>query len=698
MFKINKNKTYKQNLVFVLGMLVMVIFSIPDIVAQNQKDWNSLSRNWDINECLIPSKENKNITTPWTITRVDQNEESIWNELSCDFMLTTTTQKFGILLNIKNKDDYQLLRICNSVTNPVLQMLRWQYGKFRLWQEIKLPNQLSSEITYNLLLRRAPMVDKEDWRQWKIILTDNSAKQIILKQGIENEQPAFGVGTVGLYSETSDIRFCNFVITSKKTLTTSKALRFPPIFSDGMVLQQQTKIKIWGKANANEKIRIEIAEKSYNTISNKTSDWEIIIPPLKAQTELTIKVFSENDSLIINNVAVGEVWLASGQSNMEMRVWQTDVAEIANELLNDSDLRFFLQPQWPSPQPCFNSGGEWVKADSVSIMGWSAVALSYAFELRKKLQVPIGIISSNWGGTAAESWIPQSMLSTDSITSPILERVNQYQIDLEKGNPIENRYPWSWDVPGQRHTPGYLFNGMVAPHIPFSLKGVIWYQGESNSLRAKQYEHLFPMLISSWREKWQNPNMNFYFVQLSAYDGKQSGSEIEDAWPHLREAQRLTLNKMNNTGMAVSIDLGEKMNIHPYRKREIGIRLSKLALHDTYGFKNIIRSGPLYYNATFNSDHSIIHFTETGTGLKVLNGEILKKFLIAGEDRHFFPATAIILTDGKSIKIFSKEVKKPVAVRYAWENYPEKVNLGNSANLPASPFRTDDYKLELERK
>lgn len=671
----------------------------PSFAGENKKDWTVISGKWTTEQHWFAPVDTSGQTIPyWLVVRSKMNEDSRWDELSFDFKMNDTAenQQFGVLLNFQAKDDYQLLRICNTATKPVIQMLRWQYGDFRVWQEINLPAPLSPEIVYNVSIQRAPLVDIEDWRQWKIILSDKMTSQILLKQGIENEQPAFGLGNVGLYAEKAGIRFGKFSIQSKTILTTTGSLKLAPLFSDGMVLQQRTKIRIWGKAQANEKVKIEIAGKSYYTYSNSTGDWFKSISPLIAQRGLELKVNAGKDSVTVHDIAVGEVWLASGQSNMEMRTWQSDVTMDAKKIVTDDNLRFFLQPNWPSAEPCSDSGGNWVKADSSSVMGWSAVALSFALELRKKLNVPVGIISSNWGGTAIESWIPRSRLATDSLTLPILNRFKQFQKALINREPTETRFPWCWDVPGQRHTPGDLYNGMIAPHIPFVIKGVIWYQGESNSYRSKQYEHLFPMLISSWREMWQNPKMKFYFVQLAGYDGKQSGSEIEDAWPHLREAQMLTLNKLKNTGMAVTIDLGQELNIHPPYKKQVGIRLSNLALHDVYGFPNIVRSSPIFKKAIFKSGQSIIYFSETGSGLKLLKGHVVDGFTIAGEDHFFVPAIATIQPDGRSILVLSKKVKNPVAVRYAWENFPKNANLGNSANLPASPFRTDNWFLNTD--
>lgn len=679
-------------------LLFLSTFLIFTGVAQeNLKDWKSLSGTWKILNGWI-SAEFRGKTANCTIIRNDLQEESRWEVISTDFRIENNVvdTQFGLLLNVRNEGDYQVLRICNFSENPVIQLLRWQYGQFRMWQEYKLPAALVPEKKYQIKVCRAPMVDKEDWRQWKIILSDKTSGQIILKQGIENEHPAFGLGIVGLYIETSGIAFQNFELINQKCLASSGSLRLAPVFNDRMVLQQHSKIAIWGKANPYEKVKIELAGSIYRTVSAKSGDWRISIPPLKTQNGLTMKVATEMESITVHDIAVGEVWMASGQSNMEMRVWQTDVSELSKEIVTDDSLRFFLQPQWVSPIPNFDSGGEWVKADSASVKGWSAVALSFALELRRKLHVPVGIISSNWGGTAIESWIPCSRLSTDSLTLPILKRVNRYQSALEKGELVEERFPWCWDVPGQRHTPGNLFNAMIAPHIPFVIKGVIWYQGESNSNRAKQYEHLFPMLISSWRELWQNPKMGFYFVQLASYDGKQSGSEIEDAWPHLRESQRLTLNMINHAGMAVTVDLGQMANIHPPFKKEVGTRLSRLVLHDIYGFRKIVRSSPLYLKAIFKSNEAIICFSETGQGLKILNDMPLGGFSISGEDGRFVPATANIRTDGRSVRVFCKNVRNPVAVRYAWENFPKNANLGNSANLPASPFRTDNWFLNTD--
>ena len=675
-----------------------IIFMLSSMIsAQTNNDWIPISGKWNIGiEEITPN--NVDNSRLYLIKNKRKQRSDIWESISCDIKVTKQEKesRFGFLLNVKDDNDYQVVRFYNDSINPRIQFLHYKYGRYNLWNEFKLSSSFKPGLVYNVAITRAPLVDKEDWRPWKIIITNKTDNNILLKTGIDNIQPAIGKGITGLYTNTKDVVFSDYTLNEPEYFRKGKELVLAPLFADRMVLQRQSKIKFWGDAHAKEKIRLEIADQTYSTYSDKNGNWILYVLPLEVQTGLTIKVFSEKDSLIINDVAVGEVWMASGQSNMEMRAWQSDVSK---NMPIDDDIRFFIQPHWPSFEACFSSGGKWIKADSTSAPGFSAIAISFAKELKNKLNVPIGIISSNWGGTAIESWFPSSELATNPVTSPILEQIKQYKAILEKGKQVKASYPMNWYVPGQMHTPGWLYNGMIAPHIPYAIKGVIWYQGESNAFNAKRYKELFPMLIKSWRKKWKKDDMYFCYVQLSGYDGKESDSDIKDAWPYIRDVQRLTLDKFNNVGMAVSLDLGEEINIHPYRKNEVGVRLSRLALHDVYKFNDIVRSGPLYESLTGDKNNIIVHFSDTGDKLKVLKDEKnLKGFYIAGKNGAFIPAKAVIMADKKSVKVSSEKVKHPVAVRYGWGNFPSESNLGNSANLPASPFRTDDYALELERK
>lgn len=677
-------------------VVVPLIIAIPSTLFATgyETNWKEISGKWIFDgKEVCPDENYKQEDDQFLCTRKDLTLGSHWEALSVDFQLKDINNKFGVLLNYNDESDYQLLRISNSGVKTVVQMLRWQYGYFRLWQEALLDSTLFVNTTYCLEIEKAPLVDREDWREWKIIIKEKDSGKVLLKQGVDNEQPAFGQGVVGLFSEKTEVLFSGFRIDSKYPLLENGALTLAPVFKDHMVLQQGKEINVWGKYKANQNVKIRIGEETYKVISDEFGNWSLVIPPLNAQTCLEIKITTQDANILIKDVAVGEVWFASGQSNMEMRAWQTDVAESVSELDESSDLRFFLQPNWPAPYPKFNSGGEWLIADSANALGFSAVALRFAVQLQRKLKVTVGIISSNWGGTAIESWLPDSALKSDSQTVDIAKQMDQFQQALEKGEPINVGFPDNWNVPGQRHTPGYLYNGMVYPHSKFSIRGFIWYQGESNANKAYQYEALFKMLISSWREVWQDPELHFLCVQLAGYGGNQSGANIKNAWPQIREAQRVVLNEFRNTGMATAIDLEQGDNIHPKYKKEIGDRLARLALVDVYKFEGIVRSSPLFVDFALDADAAIVNFSNVGEGLEITDGKSLRGFVIAGKNKEFVEATAIIRPDGKSIKVYNKNVKEPVAVRYAWKNNPIDANLGNSDGLPAVPFRTDNWIL-----
>ncbi|MCF3111312.1 sialate O-acetylesterase [Niabella sp. CC-SYL272] len=658
-----------------------------------QTEWKQLSGAWNISGSQVNPVAGKDGV--FTLLHTGSAKEMAWESLSVDFRFEDRSVKgaLGIMLNIEAPDDYQLLRIAPDTTRCVLQLLHRKYGYFRMWQEAVLHEKLTKDQVYSVSIVKAPAVDLEDWRPWKIIIREKKTGKILLKQGVSNDMPAFGVGQVGLYAATPAIVFSNFQFVLQNPEQKGRGLVVPSLFSDGMVLQHSRVNLVWGKAASQSEVELHIAGKRLKTRSDKEGKWEIRIPALPVTDSLDMEIRSKKDRIRIRNIAVGEVWMASGQSNMEMRTWQSDVSKTITAENKDVKLRVFKQPQWPSGDPVFSSGGEWIPADSASVMGWSAVVSSFGINLRKTLRVPVGIICAYWGGTAVESWFPRETLAKDPVTAPILKRYNASLLRLEKGLPVETRFPWSWDVAGQSHTPGNLYNGMIAPLVPYSIKGVLWYQGESNTQKARQYEHLFPMLIDTWRKKWNNPALYFFYVQLAGYDGKQSGSEIESAWPQLRDIQRRVLDKKKHTGMAVAFHLGDSLDIHPYRKNEIGLRLANLALHDAYGFTKIVSRGPLPEQALFKNGSAAIRFRETAAGLTTGDGKPLTGFAIAGEDQVFYPAVAIISGDGKMVTVSSDKVPDPVAVRYGWVNYSSDANLVNSAGLPASPFRTDNWKL-----
>ncbi len=655
--------------------------------------WQPLAGNWNITDAgITPVIEREPVDSPFLLVDHSMPWDTEWFSMSVDFSFSAfdSGKPIGMLLHVKDADDYELLRISRSEEGSTLQMLRWQYGYFRQWQEARFPALVTGK-QYNLSIVRAPVIDREDWRPWKIIVTDKETGKQLHKEGIENHMPAFGLGITGLYSMTDQVTFSNYAIDRPVPENMSGVLRLPVIFANGMVLQRNQKNPVWGKAAPNADVEVKIAGQKHKAKVDIQGNWFVVLDPLSAQTGLVMSVKSGKDVLQIKDIAVGEVWFASGQSNMEMKTWESNVTST-----EDPDIRLFTQLQWSSEDPMFTAGGRWQKSDSAVTPRWSAVAYAFAQELKRKLDVPVGIIGTYFGGTAIESWIPREELKKDPVTKPIYDRIVDAQYKLENNLPIDNRFPWVWDSPGHRHTPGDIYNAMVYPHMPYGIAGVVWYQGETSSSKAFQYGHLFPMLIDSWRKGWDNPELNFYFVQLAGYDGKESGSNIESAWPQLRDIQRRVLDQKTHTGMVVAFHLGDSLNIHPPYKLEVGTGLANLALHDIYGFTDIVRSGPLLDHVVVDGNRMVLTFRETGRGLASGDGKPLSEFLIAGDDQKFYPAAAAINPDGVSVTVTSSKVSHPVAVRYGWKNYTRGANLVNSAGLPAAMFRTDNCPLPTD--
>jgi sialate O-acetylesterase len=371
--------------------------------------------------------------------------------------------------------------------------------------------------------------------------------------------------------------------------------------------------------------------------------------------------------VVIKDVLIGEVWVASGQSNMW---WTVNLSETPDKVKAAADhphIRLFTVPMKVAEQPQKDIRGSWTPCSPASVGNFSAVAYHFGVELHKKLKVPIGLIHSSVGGTICEAWGPKEFLQKNDELKIIWER-------YEKG-----KYN-----PRNPNQPAVLYNGMIAPLQPYAIKGAIWYQGESNVGRAYQYRTLFPAMIQSWRDTWNNPDMPFLFVQLAPFTAIVKEPRESD-WAELREAQLMTL-KLRNTGMAVITDVGDPRDIHPKPKQPVGARLALAARGIAYGEK-ITYSGPIYDSMKVEGNKAIITFKSVGKGLEAKDGE-LKGFTIAGEDKKFHNAQAKI--EGDTVIVTCDKVEKPVAVRYGWANYPV-VNLFNKDGLPASPFRTDDF-------
>jgi sialate O-acetylesterase len=474
-------------------------------------------------------------------------------------------------------------------------------------------------------------------------------------------------------------------------LTTSAfaVVRPHALFTDGMVLQRDIAAPVWGTAYNGEKVTVEINGQSVSTTA-VDGKWMVRLKSLKAGGPFTLKI---ND-LELKNVLVGDVWICSGQSNMQWSVKQSDnaAAEIANASF--PMIRLFTVPRSEINAPQTDIKASWQECNPANIADFSAVGYFFGRDLHKTLNVPIGLIDNAVGGSPAESWMQAELLNGDeefrqfhAAYPQAMERYNQavekHKEAVEKARAAGTRPP---NAPGRPWLPSGLYNGMLAPLVPYAIKGAIWYQGESNAGRAYQYRRLFPTMIKNWRERWGQGEFPFLFVQLAAFgpNGQKLG---ESDWAELREAQTMTLS-LPNTGMALAIDVGTIDDIHPKAKQPVGARLALAARAVAYKQK-LVFAGPMYAGMKVKGDKIELKFNHTGGGLEAKGGA-LKGFLIAGEDKVWHEAKAEI--KGKQVIVSCPEVTKPVAVRYAWAKYPT-VNFYNQEGLPANPFRTDDWPM-----
>ncbi len=444
----------------------------------------------------------------------------------------------------------------------------------------------------------------------------------------------------------------------------------PSVISNNMVLQQNADVAIWGwSSNSTEKLMIW-GSWSADTIRTqaKIGEWSASIhtPQAGGPYSLFIK---GNELIEIKNVMIGEVWVCSGQSNMQMPVdsLSKGYSGVLNfrQKIREADkpeIRFFQVFRKIAGNPQDNCMGKWIVCTPETVKEFSATGYFFAKTLNDSLGIPVGMIHSSWGGTPAETWLPEEVVTSDPLLAEGAKKL---------------KYRDWWPV-----KPGLAYNAMIHPLINYHIAGAIWYQGESNSANPLVYRKLFPELIRTWRRLW-NKEFPFYYVQIAPYKyGQPMGATL------VREAQLMTL-KVPGTGMAVTNDIGNISNIHPRNKEEVGRRLALWALAETYGKQGIIYSGPLYRSMKINKKKIEISFDYVDGGL-VKKGKELTWFQIAGEDKKFVNAKAKI--KGDKVIVYSKEVKDPVAVRFAFSDTAEP-NLFNAAELPASAFRTDDWEV-----
>ncbi len=483
----------------------------------------------------------------------------------------------------------------------------------------------------------------------------------------------------------------------------SAAVKLPKLFSDSMVLQQGMKVRIWGTAESGEKVSVAFREQQVGVEAGPDGHWEVYLQPLKAGGPDTLTVSGSN-TVRLKDVLVGELWVCSGQSNMQFQVSSglNAMQEIA--AANYPMIRLFTVPMVVAGQPQKDVEGQWAPVTPQTVEKFSAVGYFFGRDLHKALGVPVGLINSSWGGTPSESWTTRATLDSlpeaksflderDQLLTKYPKQVEEFKqaydhwlhaadtADAEgKIMPAPPRFPD--DPRGSPWRPAGLFDAMIAPLTPFAIRGAIWYQGESNSPRAREYRKAFPAMIQDWRQAWGEGDFPFLFVQLANW--KTPDSKMN--WPELCEAQLKTLS-VPKTGMAVAIDIGDPYDIHPKNKQEVGRRLMLAAEAIAYG-RDVVYSGPIYESMAVEGNKVRLRFKHVDGGLLAKGGVGLKGFEIAGEDRKFVPAEALI--DGKTIVVRSTQVTSPVAVRYAWADNPT-CNLYTQASLPASPFRTDDW-------
>lgn len=498
------------------------------------------------------------------------------------------------------------------------------------------------------------------------------------------------------------------LLTAYSSNKLSAQVKLPAIISDNMILQQNTKAALWGWAAPGEEITItnNWNKKSSTVVADASGKWQTTVTTTKAGGPYKL-TFTASNTLEVNNILFGEVWLASGQSNMEFFVGKTPNPSYTgihnyDEVIKDAEHPYIRQidvPNKVADDPQFDFKGVWKMCTAKTIDTFSAVAFFFAREVNKATGFPVGIINATWGGTPAESWTKKEVLQRDADFLPILER---YQKAMEVFPAENEKYKvtlakWREDTsktkgaaprgpmgPTHNHSPAKLYNGMIVPVQPYTVRGFIWYQGESNADRAFQYRRLFPAMIANWRSDWKNEKLPFYFVQISPHRSQN---------PEIRDAQLHVYRTTPFTGMAVTTDNGDSLDIHPRNKELVGKRLSLWALRNEYGKKDIVTSGPLYKEHKVEADKIRVSF-DFAAGLVAKGGE-LTEFTIAGDDQKFVPAKAKI--EGNTVVVWSEEVKQPKALRFAWRNIP-KPNLYNAAGLPASPFRTDNWKLTTQDK
>lgn len=467
-------------------------------------------------------------------------------------------------------------------------------------------------------------------------------------------------------------------------------LKMPLLYTDNMVLQREVPLTIQGTANAGDQVTVSIADRQMKTKVGPNGKWSVTLSPLKAGEPYTLKISTNQKVLQYHNVLAGEVWLCSGQSNMEFMLKQTSTARLDIPRAADQELRLYdMKARWRTNAVEWETtvldslnhlqyykDTEWRECAPETVSDFSAIAYYFGKMLRDSLKVPVGLICNAVGGSPTEAWIDRTSLEyhfpailKDWTQNDFIQEWVRGRAALNIKKSVNNR---------QRHPyePCYLYESGIRPLEQYPIRGIIWYQGESNAHNWEAHEALFKLLVNAWRKNWNDDCLPFYYVQLSSLD--------RPSWPWFRDSQRRMLNEISDIGMAVSSDHGDSLDVHPTCKQPVGERLARWALNKTY-LKDIVPSGPLFRGADVRGEKVYLSF-DYGQGMRSSDGKSLRCFEVAEFEGVYYPATAEVV--GEQVKVYSKEVRNPRYVRYGWQPFT-RANLVNRAGLPASTFRAE---------
>lgn len=481
----------------------------------------------------------------------------------------------------------------------------------------------------------------------------------------------------------------------------------PDVISEAMVIQRDRPILIWGQADPGEVVTVRFGGQSKQAIARSDGKWLVKLDAVSANATPATMTISGKNTIELKNILVGEVWLVAGQSNMQRLLSETANGDVAIAAANQPLIRLFNVSRQVAFKHQQGTLATWQACSPESVKQFSAAGYYFGVELQRELNVPVGLINSSYGGSQAEAWTPVEYLRASADLQPTVERtkiwdeerprvkaryeeqLSQWRGDVEKAKAAGARPQPSPAVPDalrEYRIASSIYDRMIEPLIPFPIRGAFWYQGESNEARAEQYGILLPTMIKAWREQWGAGDFPFGIIQLPNYRDPKD-EPADEAWSHVREAQRRTAMTTTNAGLIVTIDIGEARDIHPKNKFDVGRRMARWALVEVYGRK-LTRSGPRFLWAKVGGLKIVLTFDDVGKGLRLRDGDKLDEFAIAGEDRSWHWAQAKIVGKDR-VEVWSDTVPQPLAVRYAFNNNPRHPNLTNETGLPAGPFRTD---------